>query len=278
VTSDKTVAITATYSGGSVTRYLLIKPLRPTFSFIPRTIVGGQGSPYFYVNLPAPLRNSLTVPLTNSTPSAATIPASLNIGAGSTNNYTYFTTNPVTVPTYVRVSANVGGAIGSDEFAVVPTTASVSGRVRFGSGFNPSAIPSTITLRLTNPTTGAFVRNETVPLASNGVWFLTNAGGTFNYSMQFRSFLRRTLTNVGANSTFNDFNLINGDIDRDNEVSILDYLALSANFEKESSSVDWNTPNVDGIRPSDCDLDADDIISILDYLVLSEGFGVAGDN
>jgi hypothetical protein len=65
----------------------------------------------------------------------------------------------------------------------------------------------------------------------------------------------------------NDVTLLLGDADGDNMVSILDYLALSAAFGKESGGQGFD------VR---VDFDGDRIISILDYLILSANFGLEG--
>jgi hypothetical protein len=70
-----------------------------------------------------------------------------------------------------------------------------------------------------------------------------------------------------------------GDIDNDNEISILDYLSLSAYFERNSTdglSPAWTQKDASGIRPKDADIDGDGEVSILDYLRLSAAFGQSG--
>lgn len=71
-------------------------------------------------------------------------------------------------------------------------------------------------------------------------------------------------------------NLLNGDIDGDNEVSILDYIYLSEVYGQDSSSPTWLTANGDGITPMMCDIDEDNEVSILDYIYLSNNYGLAG--
>jgi hypothetical protein len=58
-----------------------------------------------------------------------------------------------------------------------------------------------------------------------------------------------------------------GDADRDNIVSILDYLILSSQFELELGN-----PGFTGAA----DFDGDNIVSILDYLILSANFELEG--
>lgn len=71
-----------------------------------------------------------------------------------------------------------------------------------------------------------------------------------------------------------------GDIDNDNEVSILDYLALSAFLgqQRVTSIPAWTAFNATyGCSAQDADIDGDDEVSILDYLILSANFGLQGD-
>jgi hypothetical protein len=68
-----------------------------------------------------------------------------------------------------------------------------------------------------------------------------------------------------------------GDIDGDNEVSVLDYIALSTSYDLTSDSPLWRTLNSTGTKPKDCDLDADANVSILDFILLSNSYGTIGD-
>jgi hypothetical protein len=73
---------------------------------------------------------------------------------------------------------------------------------------------------------------------------------------------------TGAGSIgFNVLNLVNGDVDGDDNISILDYIALSASFGSETGQPEFNAM---------ADLDGDGIVSILDYLILSSNFDREG--
>jgi hypothetical protein len=74
-----------------------------------------------------------------------------------------------------------------------------------------------------------------------------------------------------------NFSLINGDVDGDNEVTILDYLAVSKYYEKTSEMSDWKSPDSDGLAPQDADVDGDGEISILDYLIVSGNYEKVGE-
>ncbi len=128
------------------------------------------------------------------------------------------------------------------------------------------------------------VLKETIPNLvplSNGYKFTTLLKGVFTVMVSAPHFLTKKITNVtiedGIVSGL-DATLQNGDIDGDNIVSILDYIALSeafeavsdvdGNFETEDPSPNWN-PNAD--------LDGDDVVSVLDYITLSNNFDREGD-
>jgi hypothetical protein len=89
---------------------------------------------------------------------------------------------------------------------------------------------------------------------------------------------------VAAGTTVNagTASLVNGDVDGDNEVSILDYLALSAyygqiSWDGAAVPAAWETLDTDNLAPYMCDLDEDGEVSILDYLILSGNYGLTGD-
>jgi hypothetical protein len=99
----------------------------------------------------------------------------------------------------------------------------------------------------------------------------TASRGNFDIVLKPRTFLSRLLSNqfVGPNGIQNvNRTFINGDIDGDDEISILDYLALSAAYETASGQPGYS---------ADADLDGDGEVSILDYLILSRNYGLAGE-
>jgi hypothetical protein len=75
----------------------------------------------------------------------------------------------------------------------------------------------------------------------------------------------RTLTAHGTATASGTY--INGDIDGDDEVSVLDYITLSATFGTEAGQLGFDV---------DADLDGDSVVSILDYLILSKNYGTSG--
>jgi hypothetical protein len=116
--------------------------------------------------------------------------------------------------------------------------------------------------------TEAVVNTTSVTLGANGEFSVTvPASGVFNVSTKTRAWLRRSAIADArtADASALTINLINGDIDGDDSISILDYISLSAAFGTELGSPGWDPLN---------DLDGDDLVSILDYIILSSNYGL----
>ncbi|MCS7311080.1 MAG: dockerin type I domain-containing protein, partial [Armatimonadetes bacterium] len=64
------------------------------------------------------------------------------------------------------------------------------------------------------------------------------------------------------------FELVNGDVDGDNEVSLLDFGELVTAFGSVPGDANWN-PNAD--------LDGDEEVSLVDFSILVRNFGEVGD-
>lgn len=73
-----------------------------------------------------------------------------------------------------------------------------------------------------------------------------------------------------------DMTLTNGDVDKDNFVSVFDYGILSDFFDRASTDSDWTLISPNGFAPKDADLDGDGRVSVFDYGILSGNFDEAG--
>ncbi len=104
--------------------------------------------------------------------------------------------------------------------------------------------------------------------------------GLYDIAIKPRHFLREVVENVqlqpyGAMDV--NVGVSNGDVDGDNEVTILDYSILSDFFDKTADDADWTQIGGNGFRPIDADLDGDGTVSVFDYSILSDNFGLNGE-
>ncbi len=161
--------------------------------------------------------------------------------------------------------ARIAGAsvdIGADEF--LPPT--VSGTLTFGDYSAP--VPPVVDMEVRM---GAASVIRAVWLGADGSFTLPSAPtGTFDLSLKPSHWLRRT---VGVDTSFGsvqgvDIQLVNGDIDGDNEVTLLDFGQMVAAFGAVPGDENWNT---------NADLDGDGEVTLFDLGVLVRNFGEIGD-
>ena len=72
----------------------------------------------------------------------------------------------------------------------------------------------------------------------------------------------------GGSVTNLNIELLNGDIDGDNEVTLFDFGALVAAFGSVPGDDNWNP---------DADLDGDEEVTLFDFGILVRNFGAVGD-
>ncbi|MBS1706715.1 MAG: hypothetical protein JST40_12645 [Armatimonadetes bacterium] len=269
---DKVVTLTANYFGNIGTVQLFIKANKIIdLQHSPGFVQGGQGSPYAYAVLAdgAP-KGGANVALTSSNPTILQVPASVNIGAGSSNNYYYFTTSAVTQVHYPRVTATFNQNSYTEPYAVLPPAYNdVSGIVSYGGLEDQMAGPRSVDIDLRDPSTHNVISTfHDVPVADDGTYVLDVPSGTYELSMKVGTWLRRTVTNITSSGVYKNFDLINGDVDDDNGVTVFDYLALSDAFDSSEGSPNWNPR---------ADLDLDGLVTVFDYLILSDSFDTYGD-
>lgn len=164
-------------------------------------------------------------------------------------------------------------------YKLVASSTTVSGNLYIGP-YSPAKLATTpfrIQLRTTG---GAFVEEHEVFIDSDGRFeFGTTQSGTFDVWARGRSWLGALDEDVviasGGVSGIG-INLYNGDIDRDNVITLIDYDVFSTYFDKTASDSDWGTVGPNGFAPRDADLDGDDSVSLIDYDVFSENFDRQG--
>lgn len=180
---------------------------------------------------------------------------------------------------WVAFNTSGGGVTFGNYAARVETIPMVSGNVNVGGG-RPI---STIDIQFRNPgTTTAVGPVVTVPVDANGDYFVRTPGraaANFDVTVKPAGFLRRTINaNATSGNAINaNFNLVPGDIVPDNVIDLTDYTALVAYFNSTSAGADWNTPDANGIRPSDADINGDGVVDLTDYTVIAVNFNAIGD-
>jgi hypothetical protein len=123
--------------------------------------------------------------------------------------------------------------------------------------------------------TAALRKNDTTGKQD---YFIDLPAGTVAVRSRFNGGVTQKIEVGGSGPFQKNFVLKNGDCDRDDTVSILDYLAVSAYYEKDNSDPNWSVddPNT-GTTMEKTDLDGDNTISILDYIILSTNYEAAGE-
>lgn len=145
----------------------------------------------------------------------------------------------------------------------------ISGNIQLRDyGGDVAAVPIGVELRQG----GVAVRTETLNTDSAGNYSIRDVlPGTYDVAFKASHWLRAVVPNVtvvNADVTGVNVALTNGDIDGDNEVTLLDFGALVAAFGSMPGDSNWN-PNAD--------IDGDEEVTLLDFGVLVGNFGAIGD-
>jgi hypothetical protein len=150
-------------------------------------------------------------------------------------------------------------------------TYSISGKVELGDfGGDVRTVPVVVELRQAGSPTP--IRTVTLNLDSNGNYTLPDvSNGTYDVAFKANHWLRRVARSVrvnGANVSGVNVSLVNGDVDGDNEVTLIDFGALVAAFGSVPGDSNWNP---------EADLDGDAEVTLLDFGVLVKNFGETGE-
>ncbi|MBS1707057.1 MAG: hypothetical protein JST40_14425 [Armatimonadetes bacterium] len=123
-------------------------------------------------------------------------------------------------------------------------------------------------------------REQKVSTDGSGHAFIPGPGPLFaeNYFVRIKHshWLSQERFYNAASPTALVFNLINGDVDFDNQVTVFDYWILSDYFDMISSDANWLMVGSNGARPVDADLDGDGAVTVFDYLIISDNFDKMG--
>jgi probable HAF family extracellular repeat protein len=119
---------------------------------------------------------------------------------------------------------------------------------------------------------GSLVRREQVYLDSNGSYTLYGVfSASYDVAFKATHWLRlvvRGVTVTDADVYGVNADLINGDVDGDNEVTLFDFGALVAAFGAMPGDANWSPM---------ADLDGDEEVTLFDFGVLVRNFGMIGD-
>lgn len=142
------------------------------------------------------------------------------------------------------------------------------GRVVFQS--SSGAVPTSVQFDYRREGSTTTFDSEPVTLGAQGAFTVPIPLGNFSLSVKASHWLRRTLnlSNHDGELTNVEFSLVNGDVNGDNSINVLDFLGLRAAFGAVPSSPNWNAGS---------DLNDDGRVDIADFFVLRAGFGRSGD-
>ncbi|MDW8103677.1 MAG: dockerin type I domain-containing protein [Armatimonadota bacterium] len=119
---------------------------------------------------------------------------------------------------------------------------------------------------------GRVVWRGQLPLSVDGefevVYEANVPAGVYNVAIRGAHWLQRVVTGVSLPEGVVNVTLTNGDIDGDNEVSLLDFGALLQAFGTTPGDTRWNPY---------ADLDGDGEVSLLDFGILLRNFGSVGE-
>ncbi len=108
--------------------------------------------------------------------------------------------------------------------------------------------------------------------------FATNVTGQVDMKFLVKCYLVKKLSNINVNGgQILTMDLVPGDIDGDNVVSVFDYGIFSDYFDWNSSMPGWETVGSNGFAPVVADLDGDGAVTVFDYGILSDYFDAFGD-
>lgn len=145
----------------------------------------------------------------------------------------------------------------------VPTTVTIS---LDGYTGDYSVLPLQVEVR--SATTGEILLTFSATLSAAGQFSLMLTPATYHLAFKADRSLHRVLTGVTLPAGTLPVALLNGDIDGDNEVTLLDFGRLVAAFGSMPGDSGWN--------PS-ADLDGDNEVTLFDFGILVRNFGQIGD-
>ncbi|MCE9558498.1 MAG: hypothetical protein K8R88_06065 [Armatimonadetes bacterium] len=163
-------------------------------------------------------------------------------------------------------------------FDLLTLPPTVSGHFNFNGGIAQTTVNLQFRLAGTQTNVGNVI---SAPVDGGGNYSVSAPGyANYDLTVEPKGYLRRTInTNATTTDVTNaNFNLVAGDIVDDNTIDLSDYIKLVVYFNASSFDINWNTPDVDGIAPSDADIDGNSVVDLTDYTVIVTNFNIIGDN
>ncbi len=190
-----------------------------------------------------------------------------NVGGGGSPNYEEHFLYDLEEPIYNAQGHFIGYNLTTWK-GIISVCLEAKVTVSLQDWMGPSA-DSNLMLTLVEPAeNGKLGFVQEVPLV-NGESTILIPNGNMPLRVKYGHWLSQVRTPVVQSSGLRyEFDLLNGDCDGDNEVTVFDYIELSNAFMTVPGNVGWNP---------DADLDGDGEVTIFDYIILSGNFDLSGD-
>jgi len=200
VTSVSSAAITASYAGASASQTLTVNPIQVSVSLSPTSVVGGNPSTGTVTLSGQAPANGLTVTLSSSNTTVATVPGNVIVAAGQTSATFTVTTTAVTSSTSVYITAAYGGLSNYAYLTVQPLLGSVS--ISPYSVIGGSSATGTVNLNGPAPSGGTTVTlSSSSPAASVPASVTVAAGATTQtFTVTTTTVTQNTYVNISASN------------------------------------------------------------------------------
>jgi hypothetical protein len=159
----------------------------------------------------------------------------------------------------------------------------ISGTISFGDLPVGAPKPKSARVIVALASTNAVLADQVVALGANGEYTAMDpnqsAGGVYKVLVKSSHWLQKqtTATTTAGSVTGRNVSLMNGDINGDNSVDLLDYFRLSDAYNLDSTAPGWAYPAIDGSQLREADLNEDGSVDLLDYFILSDRYNQVGD-
>lgn len=265
---DEVLDITAKVGASSKTKSLTIwAPRLIRFTFDPNQVIGGN-SVTGTVEFDGIAAVDTPVSIENPSPTLIVSPTSIVIPEGSDTGSAEFGTKYTDLLRDLTVIAKHNGLEASDVLQLRP--ARVSGKLVFEDLSGLATTLNPITLQLRNEGTTTVFKEILVNIDADTVYtFDSPVAGRYDVAVKHLNWLRGIRTVVVGVSDLGAQNVLlnNGDLNGDNTVNVVDFLALRQAFGSAPGAGNWNPM---------ADLNKDGFVSVADFLILRKNFGRTG--